>query len=123
MWLVLMNDTETFVEINRENLNCGKHKLSQILLSYQLSCFRETKFCTTVQRRFEVSPWHAFDPVKEFPGLFSGLGKAKQSYCVKINPNAAPCAVNIPRRVSLPLKVTRRALLNQFLVCQNGVLL
>ncbi len=43
------------------------------------------------------------DAKKEFPKLFTGLGKLDVPYSVKIRDDARPFAVHSPRRVPIPL--------------------
>ena len=40
---------------------------------------------------------------REFPDLFNGLGKMEGPYTITLKENAQPFAVNVPRRVALPL--------------------
>jgi hypothetical protein len=46
---------------------------------------------------------NACNVAKEFPGLFSGLGKMPEPYKIRLGENAQPYAVSYPRRVPLPL--------------------
>ncbi len=40
---------------------------------------------------------------KEFPSLFSGLGKMEGEYSIVLKPGAKPFSLSTPRRISLPL--------------------
>ncbi|XP_046575408.1 uncharacterized protein K02A2.6-like [Haliotis rubra] len=42
---------------------------------------------------------------KEFPELFTGLGKLAQEYEIKVQPDAHPYAVTFPRRVPIPIQL------------------
>ena len=41
---------------------------------------------------------------KEFPELFTGLGRMKNAYTIKLQENAQPFAITAPRRLTLPMK-------------------
>ena len=41
---------------------------------------------------------------KEFPELFTGLGRMKNVYTIRLQENAQPLAITAPRRVPLPVK-------------------
>ena len=43
------------------------------------------------------------DVVKAYPKLFSGLGKLKGKYTIRLQDNAKPFCLYTPRRVPLPL--------------------
>ena len=43
------------------------------------------------------------DVVKQFPQLFTGLGRLKDSYKIKLRQEAIPFALSVPRRVAIPL--------------------
>ena len=45
----------------------------------------------------------------EFPDLFTGLGKMKEMYTIKLKPNAKPHALFTPRNVPLPLRTKVQA--------------
>ena len=48
---------------------------------------------------------------REFPDIFNGLGKMEGPYTITLKENAQPFAVNVPRRVALPLmEKTKREL-------------
>ena len=73
----------------------------QVLLSYHAS-----EQLGLVQKLFEVSTSKGtFDPFQTFSKLFLGLGNTNQAYLIKLKPSAVPYALNVPRRVPLPLRV------------------
>ena len=41
--------------------------------------------------------------IREFPQLFSGLGKLETNYEIKLNPNVKPVCLYAPRKISHPL--------------------
>ena len=41
---------------------------------------------------------------KEFPELFTGLGRMKNDYTIRLQENAQPFAITVPRRLPLPMK-------------------
>ena len=41
--------------------------------------------------------------VEMFPSLFTGLGRLKDSYCIKLKQGAQPFALSAPRRIPIPL--------------------
>ena len=41
---------------------------------------------------------------KEFPELFTGLGRMKNDYTIRLQENAPPFAITAPRRLPLPMK-------------------
>ena len=43
------------------------------------------------------------NPIKEFPHLFEGLGKTSVEYQITLEEGAEPYAINVPRRVAIPL--------------------
>ncbi|XP_054267309.1 uncharacterized protein K02A2.6-like [Macrosteles quadrilineatus] len=45
----------------------------------------------------------ANDWIKNFPDLFSGLGKMKGSYKIELKNDAKPYAISVPRRIPVPL--------------------
>ncbi|XP_035711740.1 uncharacterized protein LOC118437070 [Folsomia candida] len=52
---------------------------------------------------------------KEFPMLFSGLGKIDHPYTIKLKPDAVPYAIHCPRRVPLPLMDKLKGKIEEFL--------
>ena len=50
-----------------------------------------------------VEPIHASEVFKLFPHLFTGLGKLKDSYEIKLKSDAKPYTLQVPRQVALPL--------------------
>ena len=38
-----------------------------------------------------------------FPSLFTGLGRLKDSYCIKLKQGAQSFALSVPRRIPIPL--------------------
>ena len=44
------------------------------------------------------------NPTKQFPELFTGLGKLRAEYDIKLQPEHTPYAITIPRRVPVPLR-------------------
>ena len=44
-----------------------------------------------------------FDPVAEFPSLFSGLGCLEREYKISLQKDAKPYALSTPRHVAIPL--------------------
>ncbi|OXA53834.1 Transposon Tf2-6 polyprotein [Folsomia candida] len=52
---------------------------------------------------------------KEFPMLFSGLGKIDHPYTIKLKPDAVPYAIHCPRRVPLPLMDKLKEKIDEFL--------
>ena len=43
------------------------------------------------------------DIIRQFPTLFNGLGRLKDSYKIKLKAGATPYALSVPRRVAVPL--------------------
>ena len=43
------------------------------------------------------------NPIEQFPGLFSGLGKMEGEYTIQLREGAQPFALTTPRRVAIPL--------------------
>ena len=43
------------------------------------------------------------DPAREFPHLFKGLGKTSAKYRITLQEGAEPYAINVPRRIAIPL--------------------
>jgi len=43
------------------------------------------------------------DIIKKFPTLFTGLGRLKDSYRIKLKAGATPYALSVPRRIAVPL--------------------
>ena len=51
-----------------------------------------------------VASIKSFDPVAEFPSLFSGLGCLEGDYTISLKKDAKPYTVSTPRRVAIPLQ-------------------
>ena len=52
----------------------------------------------------EIPKWDTKDDVvKVYPKLFSGLGKLKSEYTIRLRDNTKPFCLDTPRRVPLPL--------------------
>ena len=45
-----------------------------------------------------------FDPMKEFPSLFNGLGRMTGEYTIRLRDDAKPFVLTTPRRVAVPLQ-------------------
>ncbi|XP_031335291.1 uncharacterized protein K02A2.6-like [Photinus pyralis] len=74
-----------------------------------------------VRRLFEVKARAvSFDPHQSYPDLFQGLGNVKHLYSIKINKDAVPFAISVPRRVPLPLKGELKKELDD--MCAKGVI-
>ena len=43
------------------------------------------------------------DIIRKFPTLFTGLGRLKDSYKIKLKAGATPYALSVPQRVAVPL--------------------
>ncbi|UYV84092.1 K02A2.6-like, partial [Cordylochernes scorpioides] len=71
-------------------------RLSEPLLS------RRACELLNLARRIEVVATK-FNPIKEFPEVFEGLGQIGSPYEIKLKPGANPYAVHTPRRVPIPL--------------------
>ena len=54
---------------------------------------------TEIDRESQCS-WY----MKEFPELFTGLGRMKNDYTIRLQENAPPFAITAPRRLPLPMK-------------------
>ena len=50
-----------------------------------------------------VNQVHSEDVANQFPELFTGLGKLRDNYKIKLKSDATPFALTTPRRVALPL--------------------
>lgn len=50
-----------------------------------------------------IEPVQGDNVVEQFPELFKGLGKLKDSYKIKLREGATPFALTTPRRVPIPL--------------------
>ena len=62
-----------------------------------------------------VNSESAVDIKREFPKLFTGLGKIPGGYTIKLQPNATPYALSSPRRVPLPLMTAVKEELDRML--------
>ncbi|UYV65287.1 K02A2.6-like [Cordylochernes scorpioides] len=76
---------------------CIVDKLKQPLLS------RETIEKLNIVRMIQQLSSNPFNPKREFPKLFSGLGHAKINYKISLQPDAKPYVLCTPRRVPIPL--------------------
>ncbi|UYV60624.1 K02A2.6-like [Cordylochernes scorpioides] len=56
-----------------------------------------------IQRLLYVNSNPLTDPLKDYPELFSGLGKLNKPYKIELNDQAQPYAVHTPRRIPFPL--------------------
>ena len=113
--------------MNAKKVLCGPGK-SKLDVLGKFQCTMETKRCYSVQDVYVVrglslallgrpaieSLWiigqvnlssvHASDAYKaKFPKLFKGLGKTDWEYTIKLESNAQPHSLSVPRRVSFPL--------------------
>ena len=51
----------------------------------------------------QIQPVHALNAFSQFPELFTGLGRLKDNYTIKLTDDAKPFALITPRRVVVPL--------------------
>ncbi|UYV83534.1 K02A2.6-like [Cordylochernes scorpioides] len=56
-----------------------------------------------IQRLLHVNSNPLTDPLKDYPKLFSGLGKLNKPYKIELNDQAQPYAIHTPRRIPFPL--------------------
>ena len=61
-----------------------------------------------------------FSPLKQFPLLFTGLGRMEGDYTIKLKKGAQPYALSTPRRVAIPLMAAVKAELQR--MQQMGVI-
>ena len=113
--------------VNAKKVLCGPGK-SKLDVLGKFQCTMERKRCYSVQDVYVVrglslallgrhaieslriigqvnlSSVHASDAYKtKFPKLFKGLGKTDWEYTIKLERNAQPHSLSVPRRVSFPL--------------------
>ncbi|UYV63060.1 hypothetical protein LAZ67_2003021 [Cordylochernes scorpioides] len=56
-----------------------------------------------IQRLLHVNSNPLMDSLKDYPELFSGLGKLNKPYKIELNDQAQPYAIHTPRRIPFPL--------------------
>ncbi|CAL8134117.1 unnamed protein product [Orchesella dallaii] len=68
-----------------------------------LRACEELKLVQRLERINSQTSKTEVDARKEFPSLFDGLGLMEQPYHIRLKPGAEPYALQVPRRVPLPL--------------------